>query len=109
MPLQFHLATASEHPRIESMVIDSFEPITWFKKLDARVGPLNGKDWRTRWQTRMRRVFESQIVLVGESGGELAAMSEARSIPTMHSRISICWRSTGAFRGRASAGRCCAA
>ena len=75
MPLKFRLAAAPEHSRIEEMVIESFEPITWFKKLDARIGPLNGRSWRTRWQARMRRVFEAEIVLVGESDGTLAAMS----------------------------------
>ena len=75
MPLVFRPAQPSEFPQLERMVIDSFEPITWFRKLDARVGPLNGKDWRTRWQSRMRRVFETQIVLVGENQDELAAMS----------------------------------
>ena len=75
MPLEFRLAAPPDHPRLEEMVIESFEPITWFKKLDARVGPLNGRDWRTRWQSRMRRVFETEIVLVGESSGEMVAMS----------------------------------
>jgi len=75
MPLVFRSAELSEHRTIESMVIESFEPITWFKKLDGRIGPLNGQDWRARWQTRMRDVFETQIVLVGETGGEIAAMS----------------------------------
>ena len=50
------------------MVIESFEPITWYKKLEDRIGPLNGQDWRTRWHTRMQRVFETEIVLVGEAG-----------------------------------------
>ena len=75
MPLEFRLAAAPEYPRIEEMVIESFEPIMWFKKVDARVGPLNGRDWRTRWHARMRHVFETAIVLVGESGGETVAMS----------------------------------
>ena len=75
MPLEFRLAAAPEHPRIEEMVIESFEPITWFKKLDERIGPLNGRDWRTRWQARMRHIFETEIVLVGESGAEMVAMS----------------------------------
>ena len=57
------------------MVIESFEPITWFKKLDARIGPLNGRDWRTRWQARMRHVFETEVILVGENAGEIVAMS----------------------------------
>ena len=57
------------------MVIESFEPITWFKKLDDRLGPLHGRDWRLRWHDRLRHVFETEIVLVGETGGEIAAMS----------------------------------
>jgi RimJ/RimL family protein N-acetyltransferase len=75
MPLEFRVPAAAEYPRIEEMVIESFEPITWFKKLDAQIGPLNGRDWRTRWQARMRHIFETQIMVIGESGGELTAMS----------------------------------
>jgi ribosomal protein S18 acetylase RimI-like enzyme len=78
MPLAFRLAEPSDHPRIESLVIESFEPITWFKTLDERIGPLNGRDWRTRWQSRMRDIFETQIILVGETGGEIAAMSSGK-------------------------------
>jgi ribosomal protein S18 acetylase RimI-like enzyme len=75
MPLEFRLAAPPDHPRLEEMVIESFEPITWFKKLDARVGPLNGRDWRTRWHGRMRHVLAKEIVLVGETDGSIAAMS----------------------------------
>ena len=75
MPLEFRLAEPSEYPRIESLVVESFEPITWFKKLDARIGPLNGKDWRARWHGRMRAVFENEIVLAGQTAGEIVAMS----------------------------------
>lgn len=75
MPLKFRLAQPEEYEQIQEMVIASFEPITWFKKLDARIGPLNGRDWRTRWQSRMRHIFETEIVLVGEHDGEIAAMS----------------------------------
>src|SRR5580704_18352922 len=75
MPLDFRPANPSEHQKIEAMVIESFEPITWFKKLEDRWGPLNGRDWRMRWKDRLRHVFETQIVLVGETGGEIAAMS----------------------------------
>jgi GNAT superfamily N-acetyltransferase len=75
MSLTFRLALPAEHPRIEDMIVESFEPITWAKKLDARVGPLNGKDWRTRWHARMLTIFATQIVLVGEMEGEIAAAS----------------------------------
>ena len=75
MPLEFRPATPAEHPRIEAMVLESFEPVTWFKKLDARVGPLNGRDWRVRWQERLQHIFETEVILLGESNGELVAMS----------------------------------
>src|SRR5690349_15216798 len=75
MPLDFRLASTTEYQQIESMVIESFEPISWIKRLQDRMGPLNNRDWRTRWKDRMRHVFATQIVLIGETGGELAAMS----------------------------------
>jgi len=75
MTLDFRLATPADHVRLEPLVIDSFEPITWQKKLDARFGPLNDCDWRTRWQARLRSIFATQIVLVGERDGRLAAMA----------------------------------
>jgi ribosomal protein S18 acetylase RimI-like enzyme len=58
-------------------VIDSFEPITWQKKLDERFGPLNGRDWRQRWSSRLKHIFATQLVLVGEVDGQLAAMASA--------------------------------
>jgi len=81
MPLDFRLAEPSEQQKIEDMVIDSFEPITWYKKLDDRIGPLNGRSWRSRWQARMRHAFETQIVLVGKTGGEIAAMASGTFDP----------------------------
>src|SRR5260370_40376146 len=75
MRLHIRPAEACDHQKIEDMVIESFEPITWFKKLDAQICPLNGRDWPIRSQARMKRVFESQIVLVGETGGGIVAMS----------------------------------
>jgi len=75
MLLHFRPAETRDHQKIQDMVIESFEPITWFKKLDAQIGPLNGQDWRMRWQARMRQVFEKEIVLVGQTGDCIAAMS----------------------------------
>jgi ribosomal protein S18 acetylase RimI-like enzyme len=73
--LIFRLAKPSEFPFLQEMIVDSFEPITWFKKLDERFGPLNGCDWRARWIDRLERVFATQIVLVGEGGGEIVAVA----------------------------------
>jgi ribosomal protein S18 acetylase RimI-like enzyme len=75
MPLDFRPANPSEYPKIESMVIESFEPISWVKRLEDRMGPLNNRDWRTRWKDRMRHVFATEIVLVGETRRQIAAMS----------------------------------
>ncbi len=73
MPLAFRLATPEDFPAAEKMVIDSFEPITWLKKLDQRYGPLNGLGWRQRWETRFAHAFRTQIALLGEEDGTLAA------------------------------------
>jgi ribosomal protein S18 acetylase RimI-like enzyme len=75
MALSFRLARPGEQPLLEAMVIDSFEPITWAKKLDERFGPLSGCDWRARWHTRMEKVFRDEIVLVGETDGEVVALA----------------------------------
>lgn len=75
--MQLRLATAADHASIEKLVLDAFEPITWQKKLDARMGPLNGRNWRERWQARLRKILATQIVLLGEAEGAIAAMASA--------------------------------
>jgi ribosomal protein S18 acetylase RimI-like enzyme len=71
------LAVSSDYSAFEEMVIGSFEPITWQKKIHARMGPLNGRNWRERWQARLRQVFETQIVLVGELDDAICAAASA--------------------------------
>lgn len=75
LPLTFRLALPAEYDKLEKLTIDSFEPITWMKKADERFGPLNGKDWRERWQMRFAHIFATQTVLVGEAGGEVVALA----------------------------------
>ncbi len=75
MPLQFRLARPSDYQRLENLTIRSFEPITWMKKADRRFGPLNGKDWRERWQLRFRKAFDTQVFLLGEEAGEIVAFA----------------------------------
>jgi ribosomal protein S18 acetylase RimI-like enzyme len=75
MALSIRKATDGDHAVLESLVIDSFEPITWQKQLDENFGPLNGRDWRERWTARLQKIFRTQEVLIGESGAELAAMA----------------------------------
>jgi GNAT superfamily N-acetyltransferase len=71
--MTFRLADPSEYPAIGRLIAESFEPITWFKEVDARFGPLNGCDWKQRWQHRLEEVFEREIILVGEANGVLSA------------------------------------
>lgn len=75
MPLSFRAPRPDEYDMLETLVIDSFEPITWFKTLDERFGPLNGQDWRARWHTRMQNVLRTEILLVGEEEGKVIAFS----------------------------------
>lgn len=73
MALEFRLADKRDYERLEKLVIDSFEPITWLKTCDEVFGPLNGLDWRQRWKLRFQAAFNTQIVLVGEAQGEIVA------------------------------------
>ncbi len=71
--MHFRLARTEEEAALREMILASFEPITWYKKLDARFGPLNGLDWRARWQLRLDKIFATQIILVGEVEGAVVA------------------------------------
>ena len=83
MTLAVRPAVASDYDGIEKLLLESFEPITWQKKLDGTFGPLNGLDWRERWRARIRDVFAKQIVLAGELQGGLMAMSSGTlDLPT---------------------------
>jgi ribosomal protein S18 acetylase RimI-like enzyme len=79
--LIFRPAVEADHPALEAIVIESFEPITWQKKLDARFGVLNGCDWRARWRARLTKIWATQAVLVGELDGAIAAMASATVDP----------------------------
>jgi GNAT superfamily N-acetyltransferase len=77
MPLAIRLATPADHAAIERLVLAAFEPITWQKNLDERFGPLNGCDWQARWRDRLAKIFATQLVLLGESNGDLVAVATA--------------------------------
>jgi ribosomal protein S18 acetylase RimI-like enzyme len=71
--MTFRLARADEESLLRELILTSFEPITWYKKLEAQVGPFNGLDWRARWQLRLDKIFATQIILVGEVEGQVVA------------------------------------
>jgi GNAT superfamily N-acetyltransferase len=73
MQLTFRPARAEEHDHLQRMIIDAFEPITWMKGADERFGLMNGLDWRERWELRLGKIFATQIILVGELAGDVAA------------------------------------
>lgn len=85
MALTFRLADPSEYPHLEKMIIDAFEPITWFRTVDRLYGPLNGLDWRERWRLRLKAVFASQTLLVGESDGAVVAFASGTLDPATRS------------------------
>jgi ribosomal protein S18 acetylase RimI-like enzyme len=71
--LECRLADPSEYPTLREMILESFAPITWYRKVDEKMGPLNGHDWRTRWHLRLDKVFATQIILAGEAAGGVVA------------------------------------
>ncbi|MBI4906646.1 MAG: GNAT family N-acetyltransferase [Acidobacteria bacterium] len=73
--LSFRLARPDEFDALRPIIIDSFEPITWYKKVDDLFGPLNGLNWYARWQLRLDKVLATQIILVGEQNTEIAAVA----------------------------------
>jgi len=85
MPLTFRLANRSDYPRLEEMVLDAFAPITWFRRVDELFGPINGLDWRQRWQLRLKAAFASQTVLVGEESGAIVAYASGTYDPATRS------------------------
>ncbi|MCB1021953.1 MAG: GNAT family N-acetyltransferase [Bryobacterales bacterium] len=85
MPLAFREPTAADHDRIVDMVVRSFAPITWYRKLDARMEPLNGHDWKERFEDRVRAALARQYVIVGESDGRLATYASGDYDPKTRS------------------------
>ncbi|MCC6341491.1 MAG: GNAT family N-acetyltransferase [Bryobacterales bacterium] len=73
--MTFRLARPGEYARLREMIISSFEPITWYKTLDEKYGPLNGCHWRERWEHRLDHIFETQIILAGEVDGRVVAVA----------------------------------
>lgn len=70
MPLTFREPTPADHEPLIAMVVESFEPISWYRKLDARLEPLNGRAWDQRFADRLRDALASQYVVIGEDGGK---------------------------------------
>ena len=104
MPLTVRPATVDDYDAVERMVIDSFEPITWQKNLDASFGPLNGRTWRQRWQSRLRHIFQTQIVLVGHWEGALGAVATAsvdrEAALALIDVLAVAWNLQGRGLGR---------
>lgn len=90
MALEIRPYRKSDRAAATELVIDAFEPITWFKKLDERFGPLNNRDWRERWEDRIDKVFREQIILVGEDAQGLAAFASGTyDGPSAHAFLDI--------------------
>ena len=110
MALAFRPAQLADYPALEQLTLESFEPITWLRKIDERFGPLNGLDWRERWRARFCHAFNTQRVLLGEAGGPRGGLRQRharrRRAPRLHRPARGGPR---ASRATATAARCCAA
>ncbi len=73
MSLEIRLAKASDYKRLEQLFVETFEPISLYRRVEKRFGPFNGKGHREQWHLRLRKVFDWEIILVGECDGEIAA------------------------------------
>jgi ribosomal protein S18 acetylase RimI-like enzyme len=73
MSLTFRLAGPEDLPALEVLITEAFGPITWLRKFDERYGAPKGCDWKQRWKLRLEKVWQTQIVLVGEQEGTLVA------------------------------------
>jgi ribosomal protein S18 acetylase RimI-like enzyme len=81
MPLEIRLAKASDYKRLEQLVVGSFEPISLYRRVEERFGPFNGKGWREQWHLRLQKVFDREIILVGEAEGEIVAAATGTYTP----------------------------
>ena len=73
MPLTFREPEPKDHEAIVAMVVASFEPISWYRRLDASLEPLNGRTWDKRFEDRVRDALATQYVVIGEADGALAS------------------------------------
>lgn len=69
MPLIFREPTPADHDALIAMVVASFEPVSWYRRLDATLGPLNGRTWDKRFEDRVRDGLATQSACIGEDGG----------------------------------------
>ena len=72
MPPTFRGALApADHEAAIAMLIASFEAISWYRRLDARLEPLNGRTWDQRFADRVRDGLATQYALIGEDEGRI--------------------------------------
>ena len=81
MSLEIRLAKSSDYKRLEHLIVESFEPISLYRKVEERFGPFNGKGWREQWHLRLRKVFDREFILVGEADGEIVAAATGTCTP----------------------------
>ena len=75
MPLTFREPDPTDHEAIVAMVVASFGPVTWYRKLDANLEPLNGRTWDERFEDRVRDALATQYVVIGETDGRLESFT----------------------------------
>jgi GNAT superfamily N-acetyltransferase len=71
MALTFREPTPADYDALIAMLVASFEPISWYRRLDATLGPLNGRTWDQRFEDRVRDGLKTQTAWIGEDEGEI--------------------------------------
>jgi ribosomal protein S18 acetylase RimI-like enzyme len=100
MALEIRYAKPSDYERLEQLIIGSFEPISLYRKVEERFGPFNGKGWREQWRLRLRKVFHTEIILVGEWEGEIVAYASGTYTPETRLAFLNLLAVDGRFHGR---------
>ena len=81
MSLKTRVAGDDEFDRVFDLLVESFEPVSYWKTIDERYGPLNGKDWRERWRGTLGEIQEKETLIVGEVENRLVAFATRKVDP----------------------------
>ena len=58
-------AALEERDAVVDLICRAFEPITMFRRIEAKLGPFNRRSWKERLRVRTEKSVGSRTVLVG--------------------------------------------
>lgn len=76
--LSIRLRAPEEREAVIELIVQAFEPITMFRRIEELFGPLNQRHWRDRFRSKARAAVDGKTTLVGlddavEGSGRLVA------------------------------------